>query len=280
MQNNKKIFFTIFLIIFCNGLKAQDALKTQFNFAKTLYENEKYFDAITELKRLIFFDSSKTYFYEANKIIGDCYKMGGKFSEAILYYANSENAAISDSEIFDERINQIRVNILRRTTDRALMMLDNLSSDKRFLNKINCINYWKGWSYIFSDDWEKAANAFAKTDSSSKLVAFCKEVHSKKYSISFATLISHFIPGAGQIYAGHIWSGLLSLGWNVLWGYTSINAFIDNRIFDGIIVSDLLWLRFYIGNIQNAEKFSKEENLSITNSALHFLQFEYRGVKP
>jgi hypothetical protein len=88
------------------------------------------------------------------------------------------------------------------------------------------------------------------------------------------------VPGAGQIYTGNYLSGILSLGWNILWGYTTITAFQANRIFDGIMVGDLLWLRFYNGNNQNAEKFAIEKNLEISNNALIYLQNVYTGEKP
>jgi hypothetical protein len=65
-----------------------------------------------------------------------------------------------------------------------------------------------------------------------------------------------------------------------LWGYTTITAFQANRIFDGIMVADLLWLRFYNGNNQNAEKFAIEKNLEISNNALIYLQNVYQGEKP
>ena len=90
----------------------------------------------------------------------------------------------------------------------------------------------------------------------------------------------HIIPGAGQFYTGHYFSGLLSLGWNALWGYLTVKAFIDERVFDGLIIGNFLWLRFYVGNIQNAEKFANEANIKIANKALSYLQDQYKGEKP
>jgi hypothetical protein len=75
-------------------------------------------------------------------------------------------------------------------------------------------------------------------------------------------------------------SGLISIGWNVLWGYLTINAFSEDRIFDGLAIGSLLWWRFFSGNLHNAEKFALQKNLTITNSALRFLQNKYSGDKP
>jgi hypothetical protein len=88
------------------------------------------------------------------------------------------------------------------------------------------------------------------------------------------------LPGSGQIYAGNYFSGFLSLAWNVAAGYFTINSFLANRAFDGIVIGELVWLRFYKGNVENAEKYAVQKNLEVSNKTLKFLQEEYRGLKP
>ncbi len=100
------------------------------------------------------------------------------------------------------------------------------------------------------------------------------------YSEKFAKYSSYVIPGFGQFYTGEYLSGALSLSWNILSGYLTINSFIEDRVFDGIMVGNFLWLRFYSGNSQNAEKFAVQKNLQISNSALKYLQFNFAGERP
>ncbi len=260
--------------------KPFDPLTVQYNKAMLLFESGEYYDAVTEFKRLIFFDKDKKFAFKANMMIGDCYKIGAKFSDAVLYYTYARIAAVSDSELFRADINIVRANILRRTTSRAIMLLNSYYSDPRFFKKSGEINYWKGWAYIFSDRWKKASEAFAKTDTNRDLAEFCDKVDNDMYSATLADILSHVIPGSGQFYTGHYLSGLLSLGWNVLWGYVTINAFAANRIFDGLMVGNFLWFRFYRGNYENAEQFAYEKNRTITNKALSYLQFKFKGLKP
>ena len=259
---------------------AQSAFQNQFDFAKQLYNNENYFEAITELKRLLFFDETEEYNYEANNLIGLSYKQGAKFSDAIRYLTLAEINAKTTEELFQRRIEIIRINILRRTTGRALKLLDSLEADNRFKDRTDEINYWRGWSYIFADEWEKASFEFAKIDTVQTLSKLAKQVDDDMYSVTFAKTISYIIPGAGQIYTGEYISGLLSLGWNVLFGYLTVKSFIDERIFDAIVIANFLWLRFYRGNLQNAENFAGKKNLNISNKALNYLQYEYDGLKP
>ncbi|MCL5029834.1 MAG: hypothetical protein M1480_12550 [Bacteroidetes bacterium] len=277
-----KVNIFIFCLFFLTeaNLNAQNYLTKQFDYAKKLFNNEQYFDAITEFKRLLFFDEEGTYKFEANRFIGLSYKEGAKFSDAIFYFTLAEMNAKNDDELFESKMDIIRSNILRRTTSHAIELLDLLETDKRFSQRIKEIYYWKGWAYLFSDKWDDAANYFSQTDSNKTLSTFCKEVDKNKYSSSVAELLSIFIPGSGQIYTGHYLSGLLSLSWNLLWGYVTINAFIANRVFDGLAVGNFLWLRFYNGNLQNAKNFAEEENLKIVNQALNYLQFGYNGTKP
>ena len=275
-----KILFA-FLLISVGTLTAiaQDSYDQQFNFAKKLYAEENYFDAVTEFKRLLFFDGSNKYSFESNYLIGQSYKNGGKFSDALLHFSIAEMQAHSTAEEFNCRIEIVKINILRRTTYKALALLDSLANDPEFKNNSDGINYWRGWAYIFSDDWERAALTFSEIQKAHHLALICDSVDNDLYNPDLAKYLS-IVPGAGQFYTGEYISGLLSIGWNVLWGYLTIDAFIEDRVFDGLLIGSLLWWRFYSGNIQNAEKFAIEKNLEKTNSALRYLQNDYNGRIP
>ncbi len=275
-------YFLIFILL-CTAagtLTAQNNFNDQFKIAEQLYDEENYYDAITELKRLLFFDQEGSYSFKAYMLIAKSYKQGGKFNEAVKYFTLAEISAESENEIYESRIENIRVNILRRTTDKAQSLLNSLEDDERFSSKEDELNYWRGWAYIFADDWENAAFSFTKINNEHELKLLAQKVEARKYSVNFAKIISMFIPGAGQFYTEEYISGLLSLGWNVLWGYLTINSFIEDRVFDGLMVGSLLWFRFYNGNTYNAEKFAIEKNLNITNNALFYLQNGYEGEKP
>lgn len=278
------LFVSLIVLLFNSNSFPQNELpkqlKVQFDFAKELFNNEEYFDAITELKRLLFFDKQNEYSYSANELIGESYKMGAKFSEAVQYFTIAAIHSTNNEELFNSKIEIIRVNILRRTINRALILLDSLDSDKRFSDNKDDINYWRGWAYIFNDEWGKASQEFNRISPDNELKKISEEVENNKYSVTKARIFSFIIPGAGQFYTQNYISGILSFGWNLLWGYITINSFVKNRIFDGVVVGELLWLRFYRGNLQNAGRFAEEKNREISNKALKFLQFNYNGLKP
>jgi len=270
----------LIFITFTARIAAQNDFDKQYDFAKQLFADEEYYDAVTELKRLLYFDESEAYNYQANILIGRSYKQGGKFADAVKHFTLAEISAANRDEIYYSRIENVRVNILRKTTKQALDLIISLEDDEKFSSKKDELNYWRGWAYMFADDWQNAAFSFGKIDSEHELKLLAEKVEGEKYSVNFAKIMSMIIPGAGQFYTGEYVSGLLSLGWNILWGYLTIKSFVDDRIFDGIMVGSLLWFRFYNGNTYNAEKFAEEKNLKISNKALLFLQYGYEGEKP
>lgn len=275
---NKQIF--LLSLMFFSHMLAQSTLQQQYEYAYQLFSSEKYFDAITELKRLNFFDKENEFAFKSNLLIAKSYKEGAKFDEAIKYFVLAEIKANNDDEYFTAKILNARTNILRRTTKQSERILNDLQNDPRFISKEKEIRYWIGWNYIFSDEWEKAYEIFDKNNLDTTLAKLCKSVNDDMYSVDFAKYSSFIIPGFGQFYTGEYISGTLSLGWNILFGYLTINAFVEDRIFDAIIIGNFLWLRFYTGNIQNAEKFAVQKNLQISNNALEYLQSEIRGEVP
>jgi len=275
-----KKYIYILILFFCSVSFSNDELARQYEYADKLFNEENYFKAITEFKRLSFFDETNVYAYESNYKIGIAYKYGGFYDNSVFYLSR----AIRTTENIDERIQAefqiVRCNILRKTTDRALQLLSQMEKDSIYSNHQNEIHYWKGWSYMISDRWDSAAESFANISDDNELKILSEQVFNDKYSVTFARVISYILPGAGQFYTGNYLSGLMSLAWNVLWGYLTINSFIENRAFDGVAIGSLLWLRFYRGNIQNAEKLAVQKNIEIANTALLYLMENYRGKKP
>lgn len=273
---NRIFFFFLLLQI---KILSQNYFVEQLELADSLFNSQNYFDAITEYKRLLFFDSLNHFRVYSNYQIGLCYKNGAKYSDAIRYFVLSEISAANDEEIFNSKIQQARTNILRRTISRAEKILSEMETDKRFEQHKREIKYWLGWSFIFSDKWNDAYLIFSEIGETN-LAQICLNTQEKLYSVEFAKYSSMIIPGLGQFYTGEYISGLLSIAWNIFAGYLTINAFNQERIFDGIVTANLLWFRFYRGNFQNAEKFAEEKNTRIINETLFYLQNEFNEIKP
>ena len=79
---------------------AQNSLQEQFELAVKSINEEKYFDAVTEFKRLQFFDTKNKYAFQSNLFIGKSYKAGAKFDDAVRYFTLAEMNSQNDARIF------------------------------------------------------------------------------------------------------------------------------------------------------------------------------------
>jgi len=281
IQKLNRFYFAFYLLAIGASqnsvVNAQEYLQKQLNYADSLFTSKNYFDAITEYKRLKFFDRNKRFYFRSNFNIALCYKGGGKFKDAVNYFKLAIIEAPNDSEEFKANIELIKTLILSRNINEALKKINQLKP-VYYGRRLKELNYWRGWAYMFAENWERADSIF-NLIGASKLDSVCKNVLNERYSVTVAKIFSYFMPGAGQLYAGHGWSALASFAWNALWGYLTLKAFFAQRYFDGIVIGNLLWFRFYRGNLQNAEKFVILENRKIYNKAYDFLQFKFKGNK-
>ncbi len=269
----------ILTFTFALSLKAQTSLKELLNSADTLFESGRYFDAVTEYKRLQFFDSENRFAFKTNFSIGKSYKAGLKLDEAILYFGKALTFAPDKKSVFELTTQIIRCNILRGTLSNAFSLIASAGKEFKRGKYSDELNYWLGWTYMFDKKWDKASLIFKKSGNE-ELAELCGNVINEEFPVTITKLISYIVPGAGQFYTGNYLSGFMSLGWNILWGYVTVNAFMAERVFDGVITADLLWFRFYRGNYQNAEKFAVEKNVEIYNNAYGYLMKNYKGKKP
>jgi len=277
-----KVFYQIlfFTVVINSLLFSQQGLRQQYEYAEKLYNEEKYFDAVTELKRLVFFDNSRQYYYEAYMLMGSSYKNGALLNDAVSCFSTAERFSRSDDEKYKASVELVRVNILRRSTEQALKIVNRLESSGLFKDRQDSLNYWKGWAYIFAGSFDKASDEFHKIPGQFELDSLCRAADNAQYSERLAKILSVFLPGAGQFYTGNYMNGIISLAWNIFSGYLTINSFAEDRVFDGIVTANLLWLRFYIGGIQNSEEFAHNNNIAIINKTLLYLQDEFAGLKP
>lgn len=258
---------------------AQDDLLKQKIYADSIFQSENYFDAIKEYKRLIFFDKDKKYVHYSLNQIALCYKFGGKLEYSYNYFAMSLMEAKSLKEIFDSKINICRLNIIENKTKSAHRLLDDLLKDPLFNDYLNEIKLWKGWAFFFEKDYLTASKIFQELNQH-ELYELSKLNMEQSLSVGKARILSAIIPGTGQIYSGNYLSGIGSFLWNIIAGYFTIKALNEDRILDGILLSNLLWLRFYRGNLENSIKFVEMKNQEIFNNSLIFLYKNYRDKIP
>jgi tetratricopeptide (TPR) repeat protein len=261
----------LIIILLITGLSSGQELQEQFDYARGLFSNEKYFDAVTEFKRLVYFDSLEQFTAEAEYYIGVSYKEGGFYNKAVEYLSSAAMKSEDSSLIRRAGIEIIKSNILRGTVTRAFHLLNE--TDKSYLSAEERyeINYLRGLAHVFDRNLEQAVIWF-RAAGREDMAQLTEEARKKEYSESKAKLFSAILPGLGQFYTGRYLNGVIALGLNALSLYLTINAFTSERVFDGVITGNFLLYRFYSGNIYNAGKFARENNEKIFINYLKEIQ--------
>jgi len=75
-----------------------------------------------------------------------------------------------------------------------------------------------------------------------------------------AVLLSLFLPGSGEVYAGNVGLGVRDFFANLCSGYLFYNAIRQHKYVDASLVFLFLINRFYLGSLHNAQKAAAEFN--------------------
>lgn len=81
-----------------------------------------------------------------------------------------------------------------------------------------------------------------------------------KKSLRTAALLSLICPGIGEIYAGNARLGIQDFLLNLGSGYLIYNAVRQKKYIDAVLIFSLLFNRFYIGSIHNAQISAEKTN--------------------
>jgi tetratricopeptide (TPR) repeat protein len=131
--------------------------------------------------------------------------------------------------------------------------------------------YGAAWSSIRLHDWATARRAlerfpvvFRESQRALGAAALAARIGQRASSLPLrspeaARWLSTFLPGAGQVYAGRVGNGLVSLAINGAFVYVTARAVADGRWVDAGFLY-LAGARFYWGGRQNAAKFARERN--------------------
>ncbi|MFM8772227.1 MAG: hypothetical protein ACKOE4_09470, partial [Candidatus Kapaibacterium sp.] len=126
-----------------------------------------------------------------------------------------------------------------------------------------------GASNVMAQQWEDASNNLTRwadskpnsralRDSVATLLADTADIPHR--SPTLAKVMSAIIPGTGQLYCGEFWDGLNAMVLNgaLIWsGYAQIT---EKRYLAAALVGVPLVGRYYMGNLDHAERYANEFN--------------------
>lgn len=256
MKRILPVFFLI--VIICGNLQAQsELLKTVLH----LYTAERYFDCVTEAKRLLFFSENRREKTIASYCAGSSYAAGGFYDNAHEFLRAAEISA--DSE-------ELQFLCARK---RALLFLETGKEDaavkliQRFIKPGSSISVQAQlWRYALSVPGNRYADTLSETTKSEELNTIIKAYKSERKKEWPYMLLSFAVPGGAIAALGDIPGGILSFAWTAAAGWLTVYNIEREKNLEAGLSAYFLLARFYGGNVRNTQKLLEDKNtLALTN---------------
>ena len=237
------------------------------------FVRENYDAAITEYKRFLFFNADDPRVDEVQFKIGLAYRAQKWWMEA----AEAMIAAIqrtTETELQAERRVELAVTLIASGAyDLALVELIKVDMQSQSARLRQRARFLRGVAYLYQFKWEQARSVFQvyfdEIPSAAGAAAeidtlFLDALNRSQKSEKAARLLSTFLPGLGQTYAGDWKNGLNALLLNGVLGYITLDAAIERDYDDALLSFFFLFYRYYAGNryraVEAAQTFNDWEN--------------------
>lgn len=258
-----------FLVSLLTIVQPQSDMR-QFLYAEHLFDQRAYRSAILEYKRLLFYQPNIPRADLARYRIGLSYYHQGnrelarqKFEEVTQKFPNSPlnlQAQLMLGRTYFDAKNYSTA----RSTFFSIVSADG---DGKTAARAR---YLRAWCYIHEQAWFKAIAEF-RTIQRLQPNTPLSQVSTRLADITYANTplpfkspqlaqwMSTFLPGAGQIYAGKLESGLISGAVNAAVCYLLVDSILDERYVDAVGIC-LVGSRFYMENRVKAREWTTEHN--------------------
>lgn len=278
----KKILQFIVLLLAVNSLKAQFINET-FELGMDCFRKGSYNAAKLALERVIFFGEGE-YAEETYEILGRIYQMEGDFSRSRHCYRMAATSTNNPDVFVRNKLSESAAQIL---LDQPLLAKIELLSINPGANDslVRLKDFLLGLANFLSHDTAESRLAFreafngqinlqARVDSLFNVLGSIKHPNARS-----ARIMSIFLPGLGQFYAGDIKNGLNSLLLTSFLATFGLYIAINYTLFDAA-VSVVPWFqRYYVGGFTRAENIAAQRLREKQNRIYLHLLAMMRNVK-
>ncbi|MBD3274246.1 MAG: hypothetical protein GF372_02990 [Candidatus Marinimicrobia bacterium] len=257
----------IILFLYSNYIYSEDIILEN---ADNFLVEEEYDQAITEYKRYLFYNSEDTVLSPViNYKIGLCFKYLKQFERAREHFTIAQMYANSDSLYFNASIEKIVTNLAGEnfnTSYQQLLMMSGNLENARYTKKLQL---YMGINETLLHKWDEAEKSFAAYFNQKNSVAIDSIFRDKEKlqlkNPNLAWKMSLIFPGLGQIYGGDYYTGIKSIGLNILFFYTGYQSIITQNYFNTVLSSSMILNRYINGNRDNAAEITEDYNQTIRN---------------
>ena len=248
--------------------------------------------AITEYKRYLFFGADPPQAGEVQFKIGLAYRAQEWWVEAVEAMIAAVRLT-TETELQAERRVELAVTLIASGAyDLALVELIKVDMQSQSAQLRQRARFLRGIAYLYQFRWEQARSVFqAYFDEIPSAAGAAAEIDTlfldardrSRKSEKVARLLSTFLPGLGQTYAGNWKNGLNALLLNGVLGYVTLDAAIERDYDDALLSFFFLFHRYYSGNryraAEAAQTFNDRENRQHVEKILQALATQFAQGK-
>ncbi len=228
------------------------------NFADSLYLNRNFFDAATEYERFLYnypsdFNVDYVYYklglsYLKNNESDKGENVIRRVIESSNSYSRKAQLALTKDFIQNSKFTQARLEI------QELLIFTSDTIETKELNRI------LGWIDLEENELKKAEYHFSIANDSEMIKVTQSFDLLPRKNPFIAILLSSIIPGTGEIYCGHYWTGFASFLVNAASVAGIVLSVKKENYVDAALILSIFFNRFYLGSRQNAYDFATEYN--------------------
>ena len=257
-----------------------------------LFVLENYDAAITEYKRFLFFNSDHPQAGEVQFKIGLAYRAQGWWAEAVEAMIVAVQLTTETESQAEMRAELAVTLIASGAYDLALIELIKVDMQSQSVRLRQRARFLRGVAYLYQFKWEQARSVFqaylegmpGTAEAAAKIDAlFLDVLNRRQKSETAARMLSTFLPGLGQTYAGDWKNGLNALLLNGVLGYVTLDAAIERDYDDALLSFFFLSYRYYAGNrhraAEAARAFNDRENRQHVEKILQVLATHFEEGK-
>ena len=263
-----------------------------FDLGDRLFASGDYDAAVTEYKRFLFFNIDHPQAVETQFKIGLVYRAQEWWVEAVEAMIVAVRLT-AETELQAERRVELAVTLIASGAyDLALVELIKVDMQSQSARLRQRARFLRGVAYLYQFKWEQARSVFqvyfGEIPSAAGAAAeidtlFLDALNRSQKSEKAARLLSTFLPGLGQTYAGDWKNGLNALLLNGVLGYITLDAAIERDYDDALLSFFFLFYRYYAGNryraVEAAQTFNDWENRRHVEKILQALATQFAEGK-
>jgi len=247
-----------------------------FGLAEHLYAQGLFDEAITEYLRYLFLRPGGDCVAEAYRGIALSLRESGSWDRSLAYFDQALRTYSDDGDRWQCELDAIATMIAAGRLSGAEYRILRLRATVRSVDRIRQLEYYTAMLFTLSHRWGEARTAVERLREIDRrqgavgearwrsVLALLDEVQgAPRKSPDTARWLSVLLPGAGQIYAGDAWQGVVALAANA--GCVGVLTYgvTQGRYLESAILFLYIATRLYSGALYNAEEAAYSWNTRI-----------------